>query len=59
MYLPFLDHLVTEINDQDQEINDQDQASRLSSLSQVNDIALATRILWIMFIWSLSGLAHL
>ena len=34
------------------------RASRLSSLSQVNDIALATRILWIMFIWPLSGLAH-
>ena len=33
------------------------QASRLSSLSQVNDIALATRI-WITFIWPLSGLAH-
>ena len=34
------------------------QASRLSSLSQLNGIALATRILWIMFIWSLRGLAH-
>ena len=33
------------------------QASRLSSLSQVNDIALATRI-WTTFIWPLSGLAH-
>ena len=34
------------------------QASRLSSLSQVNDIALAIRILWIIFIWPLNGLAH-
>ena len=32
--------------------------TRLSSLYQVNDIALGTRILWIMFIWPLSGLAH-
>ena len=34
------------------------QTSRLSSLSQENDIALATRILWIMFIWPLGGSAH-
>ena len=32
--------------------------TRLSSLYQVNDIALGTRIVWIMFIWPLSGLAH-
>ena len=47
MYLPFLDNLVTDI---DEKLLAHYQASRLSSLSQVNDIALATRILWIMFI---------
>ena len=46
MYLPFLDDLVTDIYEKPLV----PQASRLSSLSQVNDIALATRILWIMFI---------
>ena len=46
MYLPFLDDLVTDIDEKPLV----PQASRLSSLSQVNDIALATRILWIMFI---------
>ena len=40
MYLPFLDDLVTDIDEKPLV----PQASRLSSLLQVNDIALATRI---------------